>query len=129
MEKSAVTKVPTSRGIGVAWNIQVYQINNHQHIPREITTVTIYSGQLMACPIRNCLIQLGAQIEIQSMSTGEVVDLLVKRLDIVRVPTSSQLLRHTQAEDDICESPTCYILLKVHIGDTVIRETYWRITI
>ena len=73
--------------------------------------------------------QLGAQIEIQSTNTGAVVDLLVKRLDIVRVSTSSQLLRHTQAQDDTCESLTYYILLKVHIGDTAIRETYWKITI
>lgn len=129
VEKSAVMKVPTSRGVGVAWNIQVCQTSNHQHILRETATITIYSGQLMACPNCNCLMQLGAQIEIQSTSTGAVVDLLVKRLDIVRVPTSSRLLRLTQAQDDVCESPTYYILLKVHIGDTVSRETYWKITI
>ena len=73
--------------------------------------------------------QLGAHIEIQSTSTGAVVDLLIKRHDIVRVPASSQLLRHTQTQDDICESLTYYSLLKVHMGDAVSRETYWKITI
>lgn len=130
VEDSAVTKIPihVSRGIGVVWSAQlVWQTSNiNRHIP---TTVTIYSSRLMTCPNCSCLIQLGAQIEIQNTSPSIAVDLLVKRLDVVRLPINRQSLRYIPVQDDICEPLTYYILMKVHIGDTVSKETFWKVTI
>jgi hypothetical protein len=73
--------------------------------------------------------QLGAQIKIQNTDADVAADLLIKRLDIVRIPTNNQLFRHVQAQDDTCEVRTYYILVKVHVGDSVSRETFWKITI
>ena len=131
-DDSAVTKVATSRGVGVVWSIRLSrQTNNSQHIPRETTsTATIYSGRLLACPNCSCLMQLGAQIKIQNTSSGVAVDLLIKRLDIVRIPTGNRLFRYVLAQDNCCcEIKTYYIIVKVHFGDSISRQTFWKFTI
>ena len=125
---SAVIKVATSRGVGVVWSIRLSQqtsSNNSQHIPME-TTATVYSSRLMACPNCSCLMQLGVQIEIQNSTSGVAVDLLIKRLDIVRIPTSNRLFRHNCCS---CEIKNYYITVKVRFGENISRQTFWKFTI
>ena len=127
VERSNIRTIPllTASEIGVVWNLH---LSNHQHIQREErVTMTVYS-QLMVCPRCNCQIQLSAQIRIKRTRAGVMVT--PKRIYIVRAPFSRQLLRHTQPrEQDSCEPVTYYILVKVHMGETVSRETYWEITV
>ena len=117
--------LPTPCGIGIVWDVH---LSNHQHPRREeLVTMTIYS-RLMACPRCNCQMQVGAQVQIKRTRAGVTVS--PKRIDIVRVPVGSQMLRHTRIEEhDICEPLTYYILVKVHIGGTASRETYWKVTV
>ena len=127
-DDSAITKVAIFRGVGVVWSIRLSQwmsSNNSQHIPRE-ATATIYSSRLMECPNCSCLMQLGVQIEIQNSSSGVAVDLRIKRLDIVRIPTSNRLFRHDCCS---CEIKNYYITVKVHFGDNVNRQTFWKFTV
>ena len=124
-DDSAMTKVTTSRGVGVVWSIRLSQrmsSNNSQQIPTE-TTATIYSGRLLPCPNCTCLMQLGAQIEIQNSSSGVAVDLQIKRLDIVR---SNLLFRHDYCS---CEIKNYYVTVKVRFGDNVSRQTFWKFTV
>ena len=122
--------LPTAHGSGIVWKVLLS--NNYQHGLREETVMMTVYSTLMACPRCSCQMQLGCQFKIERTRAGTTVSL--KRLDIVRVPVSSWLLRHIQARAGghyVCEPLTFYILVKVQIGDTcpVSREAYWKVTI
>ena len=134
----ALTRVLTLRPsvMGIVWNIQMRQLEeNHFRIEENAAprAIIVYSSPVV-CPNCRCHIQLGAHIEMQTNSTGELEAVLLRQVDIVRVPESTcdRFLRLQRArEHGFCKPLTYYILVKVHMeGHRENREAmYWKITL
>ena len=135
IKNSALTRFATLTPsvMGIVWKIQMQQLEgSHFRIEEAAPRVLVYSSPVV-CPNCSCQIHFSAHIDIQSNSTGELVDVSLRKIYILRVPASTRdrFLRHIIcAQHDFCRPLTYYILVKVHMeGDRGSREiTYWKIT-
>ena len=121
--------------MGIVWKIHMQQLEGSYFRIDETTphAVIIYSSPVV-CPNCQCYLQLGAHIEMQPNRTGELEAVLLRQVDIVRVPASAcdrvSRLRCAR-EHGFCKPLTYNIQVKVHMeGDGENRETtYWKITL